>query len=184
MPGLLVGDTPVTERGGTPLPMQFLAPRLLHFHRRGQPVDAVGVGVDRIVCSVKGDGCSTNVCLPIRSVDGALRPKPRGPARARTSPRPGSASATRLVVALPPAGGSSRERASDLETIGVDPDRPLIAVNVVNMQWRDRVSAKRAVAAALDFACARLDVQVGFFCNEAGRGSSTIVPVAGSRGPD
>jgi hypothetical protein len=48
MPGLLVGDTPVTEAEGLHWPLGFLEPRLEHFHRRGLPVDALGVGVDRL----------------------------------------------------------------------------------------------------------------------------------------
>jgi polysaccharide pyruvyl transferase WcaK-like protein len=164
MPGLLVGDTPVTDAEGLHWPMQFLAPRLLHFHRRGQPVDAVGVGVDRML-QREGRRLFDECFLPIRSW--TVRS-----AQSREALRALDVPASRIRVGAD-WSWLYRRRADHRESaratwrrLGVDPDRPLIAVNVVNMQWRDRVSAKRAVAAALDFACARLDVQVGFFCNE------------------
>ena len=46
LPGLLVGDTPVTDTLGTGWPLGFLAPRLLAFHAAGLTVDALGVGVE------------------------------------------------------------------------------------------------------------------------------------------
>src|SRR3989304_5236453 len=46
IPGLLVGDTPVTETLGVNWPLQFIAPRLEHFHRRSLPVDAIGAGIE------------------------------------------------------------------------------------------------------------------------------------------
>jgi polysaccharide pyruvyl transferase WcaK-like protein len=50
--------------------------------------------------------------------------------------------------------------------LGIDPQGPLIVVNVVNLQWRDRADRKRALASALDWASAQLGLQVAFFCNE------------------
>src|SRR6185295_4931893 len=50
--------------------------------------------------------------------------------------------------------------------LGIDPQGPLLVVNVVNLQWRDRADGKRALAAALDWASEQLGLQVAFFCND------------------
>jgi polysaccharide pyruvyl transferase WcaK-like protein len=49
---------------------------------------------------------------------------------------------------------------------GIDPERPLLLANVVNMVWRDAVAAKQNIARALDRAARQLRLQIAFFCNE------------------
>lgn len=46
IPGLLVGDTPVTDTLGVDWPLRFLERRLRPFHQTGLPVDAVGIGAE------------------------------------------------------------------------------------------------------------------------------------------
>jgi hypothetical protein len=41
-----------------------------------------------------------------------------------------------------------------------------MVVNVVNLQWRDRIDLKRALASALDRASGQFGLQVAFFCND------------------
>ena len=66
LPGLLVGDTPVTDAEGVQWPMAFLAPRLRHFHQHGLPVDVVGAGVEGCGCA-EGRALFHDAFVPIRS---------------------------------------------------------------------------------------------------------------------
>src|SRR3954469_3114263 len=48
VPGLLACGTPVNETEGLAFPMEFVGKRLRRFAAREIPVDAVGVGIDRL----------------------------------------------------------------------------------------------------------------------------------------
>lgn len=168
LPGLLVGGTPVAEFEGLHFPLSFLARRLLRFHRLGLPVDAVGVGVDRLEngraveifreafgpvrsWSVRSESCreallSLGVDHGVVTVgaDWAWLHRPRADRRV--------------------------EATKAWRRAGVDPARPFVAVNTVNLNWRGLEAPRRALAAALDAARDRLGLQVGFFCNECRAG--------------
>jgi polysaccharide pyruvyl transferase WcaK-like protein len=164
MPGILVGDTPVTDAEGLQWPFQFLGPRLRYFHQLGQPVDAVGVGVD---CGLQPEGrlLFNEHFLPIRSwtVRSHL---------CRDALISLGVSESKIRVGADWAWLYRRQRdRSEMaralwRKLGVDPERPLIVVNVVNMQWRGQMDLKCSLAAALDSVCERSGLQVGFFCNE------------------
>jgi polysaccharide pyruvyl transferase WcaK-like protein len=168
-PGILVGDTPVTDAEGLQWPFQFLAPRLQHFHKLGQPVDAVGVGVDRTL-QAEGRRLFDEYFLPIRSW--TVRSS-----YCREALISLGVSESKIHVGADWAW--LYRRRADLRKIaqslwrklGVDPERPLIVVNVVNMQWRGNIGVKRSLATALDFVYERLGLQVGFFCNECRPGN-------------
>src|ERR1700682_644839 len=66
LPGLLVGDTPVTDAEGIHWPIAFLAPRLRHFHQHGLPIDVIGAGVEGCE-SAEGRALFREVFAPIRS---------------------------------------------------------------------------------------------------------------------
>jgi hypothetical protein len=66
VPGLLVGDTPVTDTLGTGWPLGFLAPRLDAFHAARLPVDALGVGVEPLG-STEARDLFRRALLPVRS---------------------------------------------------------------------------------------------------------------------
>ena len=168
VPGLLVGDTPVTESLGLDWPLRFLAPRLRAFHEAGQPVDALGVGVEPLRSSearaifardfrpirswtVRSEACrAALLALGVSEdrvevgADWAWLYRPRRDLRAAT------------------AGTWAR--------LGVEPGRPLLVVNVVNEVWRERAEVKAALAAALDELTAAHGFQVAFFCNEVREG--------------
>jgi polysaccharide pyruvyl transferase WcaK-like protein len=165
MPGLLVGDTPVTESLSLDWPLRFLAPRLRAFHDAGQPVDAVGIGVE-----------------PLRSAEArAIFARDLRPIRSWTVR---SASCRAALLDLGVDGGAVQVgadwawlyrtrrdlRAWAAETwsrIGVDPGRPLVVANVVNERWGRRSEVKAAIAAALDELVRAHGFQAAFFCNEA-----------------
>ena len=164
VPALLVGDTPVTDAEGLHWPMQFLARRLQHFHDLGQPVDAIGVGVDHL-----GEPDALRIFresfLPIRSWtvrSQACKDALIGLGVAESQVRVGADL------------GWLYECRRDLRVwaqgfwrkLQIDPVSPLLVVNVVNMQWQDRADVKRALAEALDWASDRLALQIAFFCNE------------------
>jgi polysaccharide pyruvyl transferase WcaK-like protein len=56
------------------------------------------------------------------------------------------------------------------QELGIDPERPLLVANIVNLCWRNRREEKRTIAAALDEAAAAMHLQLAFFCNESRRG--------------
>ena len=163
LPGLLVGDTPVAENEGLDWPLRFLAPRLSRFHRERLPTDALGVGVD---CLKGAEARELFACgfLPIRSWT------------VRTE------SCRRALIDLGVDSGRIAlgadwawlyrpfaERASWAESVwsvlGIDPRRPLLVSNVVNMVWKDD-HVKDSIAGAFDVLHRDLSLQIAFFCNE------------------
>lgn len=168
VPGLLVGDTPVTESLGLDWPLRFLAPRLARFHERGLPVDALGVGLEALG-SADARQLFARHFAPIRSWT------------VRTSAcaaalRDLGVAAERIVVG---ADWAWRYRpreilgdwaAAALSDLGIDPRAPLIVANVLNERWAGAHAAKRAIASALDLLATRHGFQVAFFCNESRSG--------------
>jgi ADP-heptose:LPS heptosyltransferase/polysaccharide pyruvyl transferase WcaK-like protein len=164
LPGLLVGGTPVTEGEGLHWPMQFLAPRLTHFHRLGLPVDAIGVGVDRLETAA-ARALFGEAFLPVRSwtvrsrmCSEALQSLGVAESRIRVGADWGWLHAPRA---------DRTDWARNIwQELGIDPGRPLLVANMVNMQWRELHECRRSIAAALVAAAARWDLQIAFFCNE------------------
>ena len=164
MPGLLVGATPVTEAEGMHWPLQFLAPRLRHFHARGLPVDAVGVGIEPLR-SDAARALFAEAFAPIRSWT------VRSPACRETLLELGVAPSAVKIGAdwawLHTPRRDARGWAGDWwRQHGIDPERKLLVVNVVNMQWRDHQAVRAAIASALDAAVSRHGLQLAFLCNE------------------
>jgi len=161
-PGLLSGGTPVAEAEGIPFPLEFLRARLLPFHERGLPVDAVGVGVEPLFSPAARE----------------LFQLAFAPVRSWTVRSPLSRAAL-LDLGVPPdrvrVGAdfawlhSSRDDKRDWAAqiwrdAGHDPARPLIVVNAVNMQWRGLITDP--LAQALDTLAARTGAQLAFFAND------------------
>ena len=167
VPGLLVGDTPVTETLGLDWPLRFLAPRLAAFEAAGLPVHALGVGVEPLDSPAARD-LFRRAFAPVRSW--TVRSE-----RCRERLVGLGVPAERVAVGADWAwlhetvadrSVWARER---LTALGRDAGRPLLLANVVNEIWGGQVEAKRALARALD----RLerDFQVAFFCNESRAGA-------------
>jgi polysaccharide pyruvyl transferase WcaK-like protein len=163
VPGLLVGDTPVTDTLGAGWPLRFLAARLDAFHAASLPVDALGIGVEP-VRSEEGRALFAASFLPVRSW--TVR-----------SPR---CRASLLELGVPPSRVAvgcdwawlyrARHDRSDwagevLRASGWDGRAPLVLANVVNEIWSGNAGAKRALARALDRVAAR-GAAVAFFCQE------------------
>jgi polysaccharide pyruvyl transferase WcaK-like protein len=164
VPGLLVGDTPVTESLGLDWPLRFLARRLRAFHEAGQPVDAVGVGVE-----------------PLRSAEAReIFARDFRPIRAWTV-RSAACRASLLGLGVEegrvevgadwawlyrPKRDLAGWGAETWARLGLDPGAPLLVANVVNERWRGKSEIKAAIAAALDELAGRHAFQVAFFCNE------------------
>lgn len=163
LPGLLVGDTPVTESEGLHWPLEFLAPRLLWFHEAGLPVDAVGVGVDHLETR-EARSLFEKAFQPVRSW--TVRSE-----RCRQSLLDLGVSDDRIAVGADlgwlyaPRALPYRWARQTWEQAGIDLARPLLVANVVNMFWRGSKEARRALATALDQA-AEGGLQVAFLCNE------------------
>ena len=163
MPGLLVGDTPVTDTLGPGWPLRFLAPRLDAFHAAGLPVDALGIGVEPLR-SHEGRALFTASFLPIRSW--TVRSE-----RCRLSLLELDVDPSRVTVGCDWAWlYRARQDRSDwargvLRAAGWDGRAPLVLANVVNEIWSGSAQAKSALARALDRLAAG-GAAVAFFCQE------------------
>lgn len=164
LPGLVVGTTPVTEEEGVGWPLEYLAGRLRPFHRKGVPVDALGVGVDALH-SAAARRLFRQALQPIRSWTvrsprcyEALLSMGVLPERVRVGADWAWLYRSHLDL--------SEWADAYWKEIGIDPERPLLVANIVNLCWRDRREEKRKMAAALDEAASAMDLQLAFFCNE------------------
>jgi polysaccharide pyruvyl transferase WcaK-like protein len=162
--GLLVGDTPVTEREGLGWPLGFLGPRLRTFHERGIPVHAVGTGIDQLD-SAPALSLFREAFLPIRSWT-VRSPRCRQALLSMGVP-------TELIAVGADWAWLYRSKADRsswanelLVRIGLDPSRPLIAVNVLNLIWKEDDRYKHALAEALTLLSQQHGLQAFFFCNE------------------
>jgi polysaccharide pyruvyl transferase WcaK-like protein len=166
--GLLACGTPVHEMEGLHFPLRFIAERLDAFHSSGTPVHAVGVGVDRLYTR-RGRAMFQKSFLPIRSW--TVRNEACCEALLDLEVPP-----ERIVVGadwawLYRATDDRRDWAEQQwRSLGIDPARPLLAANLVNLVWRKKTDAKRAIAEALDRAASTLGLQIAFLCNECREG--------------
>jgi polysaccharide pyruvyl transferase WcaK-like protein len=168
MPGLLVGDTPVTESLSLEWPLRFLARRLRAFHDAGQPVDAVGIGVEPLR-SPEAREIFAQDFLPIRSW--TVRSQDcRASLVALGVPEDRVEVGADWAWLYRPRRDLRAWGASTWARLGVDTGRPLIVANVVNERWRRKSEVKAAIAAALDELAADHGLQVAFFCNETREG--------------
>jgi polysaccharide pyruvyl transferase WcaK-like protein len=159
-PGLLVGTTPVTEGEGRHWPLDFIARRLRVFHQRGLPVDAVGVGVEPLQ-SEEGRAIFHEAFAPIRSW--TVRSEQCRSALLELSVSPDRIRVGADWAWLWEPNEDKREWARETwRMAGVDLERPLLIVNLMNRQWN--------LAAALDAIADRTGVQVGFWANDCRSG--------------
>jgi polysaccharide pyruvyl transferase WcaK-like protein len=163
-PGILAGTTCITDAEGWGWPLDFLAPRVRHFHDLGLPVDAVGVGVDFLVTP---EGCRlfAENFRQIRSW--SVRNE-----ASRAALLDAGVEAERIVVGADwawlyqPPSDASGWAANYLETLGIRTDEPLLFVNLF---WQGRGTTLPiwdSVAAVLDRMQRELGMQIAFFCNE------------------
>jgi polysaccharide pyruvyl transferase WcaK-like protein len=175
LPGLLVGDTPVTDREGLDWPLAFLAPRLRHFHQHGLPVDVVGAGIEGCG-STEGRALFDEAFAPVRSW--TVRTAFCRDALLALGVAPERVHVAADLAWLYTARRDLRSWAAALwRGIGIDPCGPLLVINVVNMIWGDRREAKRSIAQVLDRAPLR-NLQIAFFCNECREGEFFDVAAA------
>ena len=164
IPGLLVGDTPVTDTLGVDWPLRFLERRLRPFHQAGLPVDAVGIGAEPLR-TTEGRAIFERSLKPIRSW--TVRSE-----RSRDILLQLGVDTKAVVVGadwawLYEAEADRSDWASALwSSLGASQTRPLVVVNCVNEIWAGHEATKRALAAVLDDLVTREGAQVAFFCNE------------------
>ena len=168
IPGLLVGGTPVAEAEGLEFPLRFLAPRLARFHETGQPVDAVGVGVDRLLLPEAVE-LFRRAFLPVRSWT------VRSPSCREALLELGVDSARVRVGAdwawlHRPSRDLSAWAAGRWRALGVADGEPLLVANAVSLIWRDAPGRREEMAAALDLVASELGLRIAFFCNECREG--------------
>jgi polysaccharide pyruvyl transferase WcaK-like protein len=163
-PGLLACGTPVNETEGLAFPMQFVGERLRHLAGRDIPVDAIGVGIDRLHSS-RARSLFRSSFLGVRSWS------VRTP-DCRDSLIDLGVDPDRVIVGADWAWLYSPKRnlrswgAEFWASLGVDLARPLLVANLVNLVWRARFDCKAETAQALDELSERHGFQIAFFCNE------------------
>ncbi|HUS05457.1 MAG TPA: polysaccharide pyruvyl transferase family protein [Bryobacteraceae bacterium] len=167
-PGLLVGATIVTETEGLSWPLQFIGDRINYFHQRQLPVDAVGVGVDYLH-SKRARQLFTSAFSDVRSW--TVRSH-----HCRDALLDLNVPADKILLGadwswLYKPNRDLRNWGAELwASLGVDPDKPLLAANVVNLVWRSHTGPKEQLARALDTLQQDHGFQIAFFCNECREG--------------
>ena len=168
VPGLLACGTPVNETEGLAFPMRFVGERLRRFAARDIPVDAVGVGIDRLH-SKRARSLFESSFLGVRSW--TVRTPDCQEALTDLGVEP-----ERIIVGADWAWRYKQKRdlrdwgAEMWASLGVDLERPLLVANLVNLVWRSRTDSKREIARALDALSSRHGFQIAFFCNECREG--------------
>ena len=169
LPRLIVGTTPVSEQLGLGFPLNHLARIVAPLHRRGIPVDAVGVGVEPLESS-GARALFADHLLPLRSWSvrseacrTALEALGVAPERIRVG--------ADWAWAFRGARDESSWAAQQWRALGVTAERRLLVVNVVNEGRGDRDRVRRGMATALDQAAERWDAQIAFLCHESRDGA-------------
>lgn len=163
-PGLLAGTTPVTDAEGWEWPLAYLAPRLRHFHDQGLPVDAVGIGADRLV-TPEGRRLFENHFRRIRSW--SVRNEQGRDALLEAGVEP-----DRIVVGADwawlyePPGDAGRWAADMLAGLGIRVGEPLLVVNLFWQGGGTSFPIWDDVAQVLDRLHFEDGLQIVFFCNE------------------
>jgi len=168
--GLLACGTPVHEVEGLHFPMRFIAERLDAFHAAGTPVHAVGVGVD-FLYTKQGRALFAKSFQLVQSWtvrNEACREALLDLGVAKDSIAVGAD----WAWLYEPADDKREWAANEWRSWGVDPQRPLLAVNIVNLVWRRKAGVKEAIAEALDRAHTELGMQIAFVSNECREGSA------------
>jgi polysaccharide pyruvyl transferase WcaK-like protein len=166
--GLLAGGTPVADWQGLHFPLEFIARRLRRFVEAGLPVDALGVGVDRLE-SAAGREIFARYFLPIRSW--TVRTE-----RCRQALLELGVAEEQVAVGADwawlyrPRRDLREWGAAVWRELGVEAGRPLVVVNVVHEKWAGREDLPGELARALDELVQRHGFQAAFFCNEMREG--------------
>ena len=128
-----MGATPVVSEWGLDWPLRAIASELSICHAEGIPVQAVGVGVDRLH-DPEGRRIFNDAFLPIAGWT------VRSP-NCREAPLDLGVPEHKIVVGADLAwlfapDRADRAWAADVwKSLGIDLSRPLLGVNVVNEQW-------------------------------------------------
>ena len=165
---LLVGGTPISCAWGLDWPLRALAQRLDQCHAKGLPVHAVGVGVDTLDNQDARDiFCRSFLSIiswTVRSVQCRQSLLNLG-----VPPEKIAVAADCAWLFTPDEKEKQWARDYWLD-LGVNPDRHLLGVNVVNEKWPGSTDVKQVIAAGLDRLAVEQDVQVAFLCNEVREG--------------
>ena len=164
-PGILVGDTPVAEFEGLGYPLQTVGPAISAISRRGLPVDAISVGVDRLhtpearqlfaqhYAAIRSWTVRSEACRE------ALLDLGVAPERIRV--------AADLAWLFTPGTETDAWAAEVWRGLGIQPERPLLIVNAVHHVDPSDTAPKRVLAEALDRLARESSYQIAFLHNES-----------------
>jgi ADP-heptose:LPS heptosyltransferase/polysaccharide pyruvyl transferase WcaK-like protein len=163
-PGLLVGGTPVAEFEGLEFPLRTVGAAISAIVRRGFPVDAISVGVDRLhtpearelfarhYAGIRSWTVRTEACREALLDLGVPEQRIRV--------------AADLAWLFEPSTETDAWAAELWNRLGIQSDRPLLAVNVVHHADPSNVAPKRVIAEALDRLARESGYQIAFLHNE------------------
>jgi ABC-type polysaccharide/polyol phosphate transport system ATPase subunit/polysaccharide pyruvyl transferase WcaK-like protein len=165
---LIVGTTIVTEMLNLDWPLRILGEKYAFCHRNGIPCSAVGVGVDRLrspgALELFKEGFLPISSWTVRAQRSFQNLVDMGVAPERVGV------GSDLAWLTPLEFMDAAWAADYLRALGILKDVPLVGVNVVNEIWKDDVTIKKELAAALDTLINDFGWQVAFFCNETREG--------------
>jgi polysaccharide pyruvyl transferase WcaK-like protein len=165
---LIVGDTPIMEDWGLEWPMGFQSRRIDQIKSHGKTVHALGVGVDHLY-SQEGRQLFKNSYSYVSSW--TVRSE-----SCREALLDLGVSAEHIRVASDFAWLfqpvlEDRNWAKDfLNRSGIDTNKPVLGINVVNERWPGVTKSKKEIAYALDNISREIGIQILFLCNETREG--------------
>jgi polysaccharide pyruvyl transferase WcaK-like protein len=163
IPGLLVGDTPVAESEGLAYPLEAVGPQISAITGRGLPVDAIGVGVERLY-QPEARELFARYYSAIRSW--TVRSAACREALLDLGIAPEKIRVAADLAWLFAPGAETDDWAEKLwRGLGVQRERPLLVVNLVH-QANPGGSAWQLMAEALDQLARNDGCQVAFLHNE------------------
>ncbi|QWR76924.1 glycosyltransferase family 9 protein [Candidatus Magnetomonas plexicatena] len=160
---LLIGTTVVTESESLSWPLGELGNKHIFCLENGIPVHAVGVGVDRLItpqaCELFNQGFLNSIYTwSVRSKTSRENLLNLG------VPSKNVVSAADLAWLTPYNSTDNGWARGLLQSIGVNPDIPILGVNAVNSCLNNAL--RQRMAETFDYMLEKMGWQVVFFCNE------------------
>lgn len=165
---LLVGDTPVTELLGLEWPLRSLFRPLTCAHDANVPVHAVGVGVEPI-SSPEAMEIFREAYLSISTWSVRSRRCEQILIGLGVEPE-NIVVAADLAWAHTPEPAFGKKQRDLLKRLGIDPEIPWVAVNIVNEKWTGEHAFYDSLAKAFDAVYREIGCRIVFACNETRSG--------------
>ncbi|MBF0466730.1 MAG: polysaccharide pyruvyl transferase family protein [Nitrospirae bacterium] len=160
---LLIGSTIVAETESLSWPLEVLGNKHMFCKENGVPVHAVGVGVDKLIMPQARELFQRGFLNSISSW--TVRSKVSRENLLNLGVKPENiVSAADLAWLTPYKSTDNGWARGFLLSIGINPDIPILGVNVVNSSLNNLL--RERMAEVFDYVSGKMGWQVVFFCNE------------------